>query len=129
MMGPQADFWYPVDAKSKSYSGQLYSQNNSRGIIAWRGQVVQSFAAKIPRLTGTIGDREARRLRKRRRVERVHDYRSWTSNGAYFEWATDGVLIDDDPASSNNISGLIGLQVEGVPCKVSFRNLWLKKLS
>lgn len=39
------------------------------------------------------------------------------------------VLIDDDPASSNNVSGLFGLQVEGVPCKVSFRNLWLKKIA
>ena len=39
------------------------------------------------------------------------------------------VLVDDDPASSNNISGLFGLQIEGVPCKVSFRNLWLKKLN
>lgn len=38
------------------------------------------------------------------------------------------VLVDDDPASSNSASGLIGLQIEGVPCKVSFRNLWLKKV-
>ncbi len=38
------------------------------------------------------------------------------------------VLIDDDPASSNNISGLFGLQIEALPCKVSFRNLWVKKL-
>jgi hypothetical protein len=38
------------------------------------------------------------------------------------------VLVDDDPASSNNVSGLFGLQIEGVPCKVSFRNLWLKKV-
>jgi hypothetical protein len=37
------------------------------------------------------------------------------------------VLVDDDPASTNNISGMFGLQVEGVPCKVSFRNIWLKK--
>ena len=39
------------------------------------------------------------------------------------------VLVDDDPASSNNVSGLIGLQIEGMPCKVSFRNLWLKKIN
>jgi hypothetical protein len=38
------------------------------------------------------------------------------------------VLVDDDPASSNNVSGLIGLQIEGAPCIVSFRNLWLKKI-
>ena len=39
------------------------------------------------------------------------------------------LLIDDDPASSNNVRGLFGLQIEGFPSKVSFRNLWLKKIS
>jgi hypothetical protein len=39
------------------------------------------------------------------------------------------VMVDDDPASSNNVSGLFGLQIEGTPCKVSFRNLWLKKIN
>jgi hypothetical protein len=38
------------------------------------------------------------------------------------------VLIDDDPTSSNNAPGLFGLQIEGAPCKVSFRTLWLKML-
>ena len=39
------------------------------------------------------------------------------------------LLVDYDPASSNNVSGIFGLQIEGVPCKVSFRNLWLRKLN
>ncbi len=38
------------------------------------------------------------------------------------------VLVDDDPNSTNNASGLFGLQIEGSPCKVSFRNLWLRKI-
>jgi hypothetical protein len=38
------------------------------------------------------------------------------------------VLVDDDPASSDNVSGKFGLQIEGIPSKVSFRNLWLKKI-
>jgi hypothetical protein len=38
-------------------------------------------------------------------------------------------LIDDDSASSNNVSGRFGLQIEGAPCKVSFRNIRLKKLN
>jgi hypothetical protein len=38
------------------------------------------------------------------------------------------VPVDDDPASSNNASGLFGLQTEGTPCKVSFRNPCLKKI-
>ena len=39
------------------------------------------------------------------------------------------VFVDDDPASSNNVSGLLGLQIESAPCKVSFRNLWRKKIN
>jgi hypothetical protein len=38
------------------------------------------------------------------------------------------VLDDDYTAPSNNISGLIGLQIEGTQCKVSFRNPWLRKI-
>ncbi len=59
MVGPQADFWFPLDEKRKAYNGQLYSQNTSRGIIAWRGQVVQSLAGKPPQLVGNIGERTA----------------------------------------------------------------------
>ena len=29
MIGPQADFWFPVNEQAKEYSGQLYSQNTS----------------------------------------------------------------------------------------------------
>jgi hypothetical protein len=39
------------------------------------------------------------------------------------------VLVDDDPASTNNVSGLFGLQIEGTPCKVSFRDIWLRKIN
>jgi hypothetical protein len=37
------------------------------------------------------------------------------------------VYIDDDPASSNNVSGLIGIEMEGTPSKTSVRNIWLRK--
>jgi hypothetical protein len=39
------------------------------------------------------------------------------------------VYVDDDSSSSNNVPGLIGIEIEGTPCKVSVRNIWLKKLS
>jgi len=130
MIGPQADFWYPVDATAKSYSGQLYSQNDSRGIIAWRGQVVQSLAGKMPQLVGTIADRA--RLGASVKDGGWNQYMI-IARGAVILHILNGqlmaALIDDDPASSNNVPGLFGLQVEGVPCKVSFRNLWLKKIS
>jgi hypothetical protein len=129
MIGPQADFWFPADEKAKDYSGQLYSQNTGLGIVAWRGQVVHLLAGKGPQLVGLIGDRGK--------------LGAYVNDGAWNQYtiiARGGVilhilngqlmavLVDDDPASSNNVSGLFGLQVEGVPCKVSFRNLWLRKI-
>jgi len=38
------------------------------------------------------------------------------------------VYVDDDPASSNNQSGFVGIELEQVPSKVSVRNIWIKKL-
>ena len=38
------------------------------------------------------------------------------------------VMIDDDPKSSNNWSGQIGVELEATG-KISFRNVWLKKLN
>jgi hypothetical protein len=129
MIGPQADFWYPVDERAKNYSGQLYSQNTSRGIIAWRGQVVQALPGKFPQLLGVIGDRAQLGA-----FVKDGEWNQYTivARGGVMMHILNGhlmaVLVDDDPASSNNVSGLFGLQIEGVPCKVSFRNLWLKKI-
>jgi len=130
MIGPQADFWFPVGEKQKQYSGQLYSQNTARGIIAWRGQVVESIANKPPQLLGAIGDRSALGV-----FVKDGDWNQYeiVARGGVIMHILNGqlmaVLIDDDPVSSNNVSGLIGLQIESLPCKVSFRNLWLKKLN
>ncbi len=129
MIGPQADFWYPVNEAAKQYSGQLYSQNTSRGIIVWRGQVVQTLPGKAPRLMGTIGDRAQLGM-----YVKDGEWNQYTiiARGGVILHILNGqlmaVLVDDDPASSNNVSGLFGLQIESTPCKVSFRNLWLKKI-
>jgi hypothetical protein len=92
--------------------------------------VVHSLAGKGLQLLGLIGDRGK--------------LGAYVNDGAWNQYtiiARGGVilhilngqlkaaLVDDDPASSNNVSGLIGLQIEGVPCKVSFRNLWLRKIN
>jgi hypothetical protein len=130
MIGPQADFWFPVDEQAKQYSGQLYSQNNARGVIVARGQVVQSLPGKTPQQVGVIGDRA-----KLGAYVRNGEWNQYTiiARGSVILHILNGqlmaVLVDDDPASSNNVSGLFGLQIEGVPCKVSFRNLWLKKIN
>ncbi|HTW62914.1 MAG TPA: DUF1080 domain-containing protein [Terracidiphilus sp.] len=129
MIGPQADFWYPVNERAKQYSGQLYSQNTSLGIVAWRGQVVQSRPGEFPRLIGVIGDRAQLGT-----FVRDGDWNQYTiiARGGVLLHILNGqlmaVLVDDDPSSSNNVSGLFGLQIEGTPCKVSFRNLWLRKI-
>ena len=129
MIGPQADFWYPVNEDAKQYSGQLYSQNTSRGIIAWRGQVVQTLPGKLPRLVGVIGDRN--QLGAYVKDGEWNQYLIMARGGTIVQILNGqlmAVLVDDDPASSNNVSGMIGLQIEGIPCKVSFRNLWLRKI-
>ncbi len=130
MIGPQADFWFQSTEHAKQYSGQLYSQNTSRGIIAWRGQVVQSLPGKIPQLVGTIGDRGQLGA-----LVKDGEWNQYTiiARGGVIMHILNGqlmaVMVDDDPASSNNVSGLFGLQIEAIPCKVSFRNLWLKKIN
>jgi hypothetical protein len=39
------------------------------------------------------------------------------------------VLVDDDSSDVNNQSGLIGIEIEAAPCKVSVRNIWVKKFN
>jgi len=39
------------------------------------------------------------------------------------------VYVDDNPDSSNNKPGLVGIEIEGTPTKVSVRNIWIKKLN
>jgi len=129
MIGPQADFWYPVNEKARQYSGQLYSQNTSLGIVAWRGQVVQSEQGRFPRLVGTIGD--SAQLGTYVKDGEWNQYTIIARGGTILHILNGqlmAVLVDDDPKSTNNVSGLIGLQIEGTPCKVSFRNLWMRKI-
>ena len=130
MIGPQADFWYPVNDRAKQYSGQLYSQNTHRGIIVWRGQVAQTLPGKAPRLVGNIGDRA--QLGTYVKDGEWNQYEIIARGGTILHILNGqlmAVLVDDDPNSSNNVSGLFGLQIESTPCKVSFRNLWLKKIN
>jgi hypothetical protein len=129
MIGPQADFWYPVNENAKQYSGQLYSQNTSLGIVAWRGQVVESEPGAPPQLVGTIDDRAQLGT-----YVKDGDWNQYTiiARGGVILHILNGrlmaVLVDDDPKSTNNVPGLFGLQIEGTPCKVSFRNIWLRKI-
>jgi len=130
MTGPQADFWYPVNPLHASYSGQFYSENTPLGIIAWRGEVVHMAPGQSPQLVGTIGDRTA--LGGYVKVNDWNQYEIIARGGTMIHILNGqvmAVLIDDDPASSNNQPGKIGIELEGTPAKVSVRNIYLRKLN
>ena len=124
MTGPQADFW-----PSRVYTGQFYSENTPMRILAWRGQVVEGFGERSKRLMGTIGDRQQLGA-----IVKQDDWNQYVviARGGTFLHIVNGqlmaVMIDDDPASSNNQSGQFGIEIEATT-KVSVRNLWVKKLS
>jgi len=130
MTGPQADFWFPVAPMTAEWTGQFYSENTPLGIIAWRGQLVESSPGSLPQLMGALGDREA--LGGYIRVNDWNEY-SIIARGGTFIHVINGhvmaVYVDDDPESSNNKSGFIGIEIEGTPSKVSVRNIWIKKLN
>ncbi len=124
MTGPQADFW-----PSRVYTGQFYSENTPMGIMAWRGEVVEGAGFGAKRLMGTIGDRAA--LGK---LVKLNDWNEYTviARGGTFLHIVNGqlmaVMVDDDPESSNNQSGIFGIEIEATT-KVSVRNIWLKKIN
>jgi len=124
MTGPQADFW-----PSKIYTGQFYSENTDMRIIAWRGQVVESYGAARKRLMGNIGDRQALGS-----LVKTNDWNQYTviARGGTCIHIVDGqvmaVLVDDDPDSSNNKPGLFGIELESIT-QLYVRNIWVKKLN
>jgi hypothetical protein len=134
MTGPQADFWFPVSPVTAEWTGQFYSENTPMGILAWRGQVVESAPQDHPKLLGNIGDRNALGG-----YVKVNDWNQYliVARGGTFIHVINGqlmaVYVDDDPTSSNNQSGLIGIEIEAnsphETVKVSVRNIWLKKIS
>ncbi|WP_263379714.1 3-keto-disaccharide hydrolase [Granulicella paludicola] len=129
MTGPQADFWYPVNPQHNSYTGQFYSENTPLGILAYRGQVVEQEPGKEKQLVGTIGDRSALGG-----YVKINDWNQYEiiARGGVFLHILNGqlmaVYLDDDPTSSNNGTGLIGIELEGQPSKVSVREVWLRRL-
>jgi hypothetical protein len=130
MTGPQADFWYPVFPLAAEWTGQFYAENSPLGILAWRGQVVESPAGKAPQQMGTIADRAPLGG-----YVKVNDWNQYTimARGGTFIHILNGqlmaVYVDDNPQSSNNQPGIIGFELEGNPSKVSVRNVWIKKLN
>jgi Spy/CpxP family protein refolding chaperone len=125
MTGPQADFW----PSSRDWTGQFYSENTPMRILAWRGQVVEGSGLASKRLMGNIGDRQTLGG-----LVKMNDWNEYTviARGGTFIQIVNGqlmaVMVDDDPESSNNQSGLFGIEIEATT-KVSVRNIWVKKLN
>jgi hypothetical protein len=124
MTGPQAD-WWPL----RPYSGQFYSENTPLGIVAWRGQVVDSVAGRKPQLVGTLAN-----LSELETYVKNNDWNQYEiiARGGTMMHIINGQLmvveVDDDPASSNNVTGLIGIEIESTPGQVLARNIWLRPL-
>jgi hypothetical protein len=123
MTGPQADFW-----PSRVYTGQFYSENTPMRILAWRGQVVEGFGGRSKMLMGTIADRTALG-----NVVKMNDWNQYVviARGGTFVHIVNGqlmaVMIDDDPASSNNQPGMFGIEIEATT-RVSVRNIWVRTI-
>jgi len=128
MTGPQADFWFPVTAESASYTGQWYSENTMQGILAYRGQVTQALPGQTNRLVANIGDKQA--LGGYVKVNEWNDYQIIARGGVMMHIMNGqlmAVFIDDNPDSVNNQPGLIGFEIESQPCKISVRDIWLRR--
>jgi hypothetical protein len=123
LTGPQADFW-----PSRIYTGQFYCENDPMRIIAWRGQVVESFGASKKRLMGNIGDRKVLGD-----LVKMDDWNQYTviARGGTFIHIVNGqimaVLVDDDPNSTNNQPGLFGIEIESIT-QLYVKNIWVKKI-
>jgi len=124
LTGYQGDFDY-----NNRYTGQLYEQDSTRGIIAWRGQVVATEPNKKPRLLGTLGTSDELKAFIKpgewNQVEIIADGHTLTHivNGHVM-----AVLVDTDP-KFYKAKGLLAFEIEGGgDVKISHRNVWLKKL-
>jgi hypothetical protein len=128
MTGPQADFWFPVSARAASYTGQWYSENTMQGILAYRGQVTQALPGQTNRLVANIGDRQA--LGGYVKVNEWNDYEIIARGGVMMHIMNGqlmAIFIDDNKDSVNNQPGLVGFEIESQPCKISVRDIWLRK--
>jgi hypothetical protein len=124
LRGYQADFDF-----ANRYTGQLYEQGTSRGIVAWRGQMVETDPDQKPRLLAMVGSSD--------------ELKSYIKQGDWnqYEIIAEGntlihiinghvmaILVDNDPAFSRK-RGRIGFEIEGGGVvKISQRNIWLKSL-
>ena len=121
--GYQADFDY-----ANLYTGQLYEQGTGRGIIAWRGQMVDAESGKKPRLLASLGSSDDLKA-----LIKVGDWNQYEviAEGNTLIQIVNGhvmsILVDNDSKFSQS-KGLIAFEIEGPGIvKISHRNIWLRK--
>jgi len=125
LTGPQADFW----PSARDWTGQFYSENTPMRIQAWRGQVVEGSGLAKKQLMGNIADRA--QLGTLVKKDDWNEYIVIARGGTMIQILNGqlmAVMVDDDPASSNNQPGLFGIEIEATT-KVSVRNIWVKKFN
>ncbi len=124
LTGYQADFDF-----NNRYTGQLYEQGTSRGIIAWRGQVVATEPGKKPTLMSVLGTpEELKSFVKPGEWNQVQIIADGSTLVNIINGHVMSILVDTDPKFSQ-VKGLIALEIEGGGnLKISHRDIWLKEL-
>ncbi len=118
MGGPQYDF-----DNNNQYPGQLYEQATGRGIIAWKGEVVETLEGGRKQLLSSLGD-----------VSSYYNKDNWNTLeiiaiGNVMSHFMNGHLMSvtiDNEKSRFHPKGKIGIEVEATG-ELFTRNIWLKK--
>jgi hypothetical protein len=118
MGGPQYDF-----DNNNQYPGQLYEQATGRGIIAWKGEVVETMEGGKKQLLASLGD-----------VAPFYNKDDWNTIeiiaiGNTMTHLMNGHLMSvtiDNEKSRFHPKGKIGIEVEATG-ELFTRNVWLKK--
>lgn len=128
LTGPQMDYWSGTSA----HTGQAYSENTPMGIEASRNQVVRQFGNVRARknLVGTIATTDA--IAAALNPEGTWNHFEIVARGPVVMHFINGqltsVLIDDDPASSNNLSGFFGFEIENTT-RFEAKNVYVRRLN
>lgn len=128
LTGPQFDYWSGANA----HTGQAYSENTPMGIEASRNQIVRQFGNVRARknLVGTIATTDA--IAAALNPEGTWNHFEIIARGPVVMHFINGqltsVLVDDDPASSNNWSGFFGFEIENTT-RFEAKNVYVRKLN
>src|SRR5262245_924253 len=128
LTGPQFDYWSGTNA----HTGQAYSENTPMGIEASRNQIVRQFGNQRARknLVGTIATTDM--IAAALNPEGTWNHFEIIARGPmvlhFINGQLTSVLVDDDPASSNNLSGFFGFEIENTT-RFEAKNVYVRKLN